>query len=160
MFSTSKTLSADRRQGGNSLSYIGAEAVITGSIVTPAQFQIDGRVEGDVHCHLLVQGHKGAIFGNIAADEVRLAGLVDGTVSALTVVLEASARITGDISCETLSIANGAQVEGRFVCKTGAAAAPEERPRGTSADPSRSDDMTVMPSPGLFGTSRTMAGAE
>ena len=147
MFSTSKNLSADRRQGGNSLSYIGAEAVITGSIVTPAQFQIDGRVEGDVHCHLLVQGHKGAIFGNIAADEARLAGLVDGTVSAVTVVLEASARITGDISCETLSIATGAQVEGRFVCKAGAAAPSDERPRVASVERSLPDELAVMPSP-------------
>lgn len=153
MFSSSKNLPADRRQGGASLSYIGAEAVITGGLVSPAEFHIDGRVEGDVHCHSLVQGHKGAILGNIAADEVRLAGLVDGTVWALTVMLDTSARITGDVSCETLSIATGAQVEGRFVCKAGATAPAEDRYRVPPADQSPTDEL-VLTSPMLFNNSR------
>jgi cytoskeletal protein CcmA (bactofilin family) len=157
MFSTSRKLPADRQR--SSLSYIGAEAVITGGLVSPATFQIDGRVEGDVHCHALVQGHSGAILGNIAADEVRLAGLVDGTVSALTVMLDASARITGDVSCETLSIETGAQVEGRFVCKAGAVPVPEDRLRDSPIDPPRLDDRVAMTS-GLFATSRIAAGAE
>jgi cytoskeletal protein CcmA (bactofilin family) len=71
-------------------------------------------VTGDVRCALLSQGEGGAVAGNIVADEARLAGLVDGTVEAGTLALQSTARISGDILYEALSIASGAQVEGRF----------------------------------------------
>lgn len=152
MFSPSKKVPVDRRkQSSANLSYIGAEAEIMGGISTKAQFHIDGRIEGDIRCHFLTQGHSGAIVGNIIADEARIAGLVDGMVSAVTLVLEPTARVTGDVSCETLSIATGAQVEGRFVCRPGTAAARDEQGRDSPPlELLERDILASAPAPGLF----------
>ncbi|MFN3945847.1 MAG: polymer-forming cytoskeletal protein [Allosphingosinicella sp.] len=101
-----------REKGG--LSFIGPEAVVSGDLRTDAQLHVDGRVEGDVRCAGLIQGEKGAIAGNVVADQARLAGLVEGRVEAKTLIVEGSARVLGDIAYETLSIAPGARVEGRL----------------------------------------------
>jgi cytoskeletal protein CcmA (bactofilin family) len=102
------------KSGSPGLSFIGSEVVISGDIATSAQLHVDGRVDGSVRCAQLCQGATGVVAGDIHADDVRLAGLVEGTVSGKTVVLEASARVSGDISYETISIAAGARVDGRL----------------------------------------------
>jgi cytoskeletal protein CcmA (bactofilin family) len=101
-------------------SFVGPEMNVTGDIVTTGDLHVDGKVTGDVRCGALTQGQTGEVKGNIFAGEARLAGLVDGAVEAGVLTLEHSARITGDILYETLSIASGADVEGRFKRKKGA----------------------------------------
>jgi cytoskeletal protein CcmA (bactofilin family) len=120
------------RQAGKELSFIGPEVTVTGDLDTEGRLHIDGKIAGDVRCASLSQGESGTVHGNIVAGEARLAGLVDGAVEAGTLVLEASARVTGDVLYETLSIAAGAQIEGRLRRRRsgeGAAAAqPAVRP--------------------------------
>ena len=51
--------------------------------------------------------------GNITAEEAKVAGTVTGTVAAKVLTIEASARITGDLSYDFVSVETGAQVDGR-----------------------------------------------
>lgn len=95
-------------------SVIGADVVITGDIEASVDLHIDGRIEGDVRCAALVQGADSRIKGRIEAQSARLAGAVEGSVDVGDLVIEASARITGDVTYTTLSIAQGSQVDGRF----------------------------------------------
>ena len=102
------------RNGAPGLSFIGPELVVSGDIATDAQLHVDGRIDGNVKCAQLIQGLAGIIAGNIDADEARLAGTVEGTVIARTLIIEASAKIMGDVAYETVSIDAGAQIEGRL----------------------------------------------
>lgn len=106
-------------QGGAAFSYIGSEVTVTGDIATTSELHLDGKVLGDVHCGALTQGESGEVRGNIKADEARLSGLVDGAVEAGILNLEASARVTGDVLYESLSVAAGAEVDGRFKRRRG-----------------------------------------
>lgn len=99
---------------GGKFSFIGAEVCVTGDVSTPGELHIDGTVTGDVKCGALTQGPTGAIHGNIVAEDVRLSGLVDGAVEAGMLSLEASARVTGDVTYESLAVATGGQIEGRL----------------------------------------------
>jgi cytoskeletal protein CcmA (bactofilin family) len=105
---------AKARSGAPRLSFIGTEVIVSGDLASDAQFQIDGRIDGNVRCASLSQGADGIIAGNIFAEEVRLAGTVEGTVAAGTVVIEATARILGDVAYDTISIEAGATIEGRL----------------------------------------------
>lgn len=96
------------------LSFIGPEVVIGGDLATTAQLHVDGRIDGQVRCGTLCQGESGIIAGDIIAEEARIAGLVEGTVCASRLIVEATGRITGDVTYETISIAAGAQIEGRL----------------------------------------------
>ena len=111
------------KANGSALSFIGPEVVISGDIATEARLHVDGRIEGDVRCTTLSQGEAGTIAGNIVAEEARLAGLVDGTVTARNLILGPTARVTGDVAYETLSIESGARIDGRFARRESAAAA-------------------------------------
>ena len=129
MFAKTQTpagAAAKPAKGGPRLSIIGPEVIISGDLATDAQLHVDGRIDGNVRCAGLCQGASGIIAGNIIADEARLAGTVEGTVSARSVVVEAGARIMGDIAYETVSIEAGAGIEGRLARRAVLAKPDEE----------------------------------
>lgn len=99
--------------GGNGLSFIGDDVIVTGNIGGRGRLHIAGRIDGDVACAALTLGSDGVIAGNVTADEATIAGTIDGTIAAKTLVIEATARINGDLSYDAVSIATGAIVEGR-----------------------------------------------
>lgn len=104
------------------LSFLGPEMVISGDVATSAQIHLDGRIDGNVRCAQLCQGATGIIAGDIVADEARICGLVQGTVDARTLIVEPSARVTGDVAYETISIAAGARIDGRLARREALAA--------------------------------------
>jgi cytoskeletal protein CcmA (bactofilin family) len=104
---------------GGALSFIGAEVTITGNVSGNGDLHLDGTVEGDLACNSLILGPGGRIRGNISAATATLAGTIEGTVEARSVTVEKSARIAGDIAYESLSIENGAQVDGRLTQRGG-----------------------------------------
>lgn len=109
------TLSAPARAGTPStFSVLGTDVVVTGNIAASVDLHLDGRVDGDIACASLVQGKDSVIRGAVTAEVARLAGTVEGSISARDLVIHASARITGDVTYESLTIEQGSQVDGRF----------------------------------------------
>jgi cytoskeletal protein CcmA (bactofilin family) len=95
-------------------SIIGADVVIVGNVSATVDIHIDGRVEGDLACANLVQGQESLIKGAIVAETAKLSGTVEGSIVARDLIIQASARITGDVTYENLTIEQGSQVDGRF----------------------------------------------
>lgn len=118
-------------------SILGSDVVITGNVSATVDLHVDGRIEGDIACANLVQGEASLIKGAITAETAKLAGTIDGSITARDLVIHATARITGDVTYENLTIEQGSQVEGRFAHRRGA---------GTSqpASPARVTDRTVQ----------------
>ncbi len=104
----------------NAMSFIGNEVVITGNVSGQGDLHIDGTVEGDVTGKFVILGSAGAIKGNLLAEKANVGGTVEGTVNAGTLVIERSARVSGDLTYQTVSIENGAQVEGRLTQRNNA----------------------------------------
>ena len=98
-------------------SIIGGDILITGNITATADLHIEGKVQGDIICAALVQGAGSEIRGSVQAETARLAGLVDGAVTARDLVIESTARIMGDIAYENITIEQGGQAIGRFTHK-------------------------------------------
>ena len=109
---------APRAQGktmaGSTFSVFGSDIRITGDVVASADLHIDGHVHGDVTCTSLVQGEGSDIQGAVKAETARLSGTVRGTISARDLVILKTARIHGDVHYDSLTIEQGAQVDGRF----------------------------------------------
>lgn len=123
MFSRKQSAAArPKARGAAGLSLIGGEMTIGGDVASDGAMHIDGRIDGDVRCASLCQSETGVIAGDIVAEEARISGLVEGTVTARTVVIEASGRVTGDVAYDTITIAAGACVEGRLARREALAA--------------------------------------
>lgn len=105
---------ANAVSGSSSFSVLGADLAIKGDLRASADLHIDGQVDGDIACAGLVQGEQSVIAGTITADSARLAGTVRGAIHAGALVVLKSARIEGDVSYDTLTIEQGARVDGRL----------------------------------------------
>jgi len=120
--------------GGSTFSVLGADVAIKGNVEASADLHVDGTVEGDLTCTSLVQGESSRIEGAIVADTARLSGAVRGTITVRELVILKSARIEGDVHYETLTIEQGAQVNGRFAPDAAKPAKPAVN--GAAAKPS------------------------
>lgn len=104
--------------GRATFSVIGEDVTITGNIKASVDLHVDGRIDGDVDCASLMQGQGSTIKGNIIADVARISGIIQGSVNARELIIEHSAQVKGDVTYETISIAQGGQVEGSFAYKS------------------------------------------
>ncbi len=94
-------------------SILSPDLQITGDLVTIGDLQIDGRIDGHItgrHIHI---GANAAVRGGLQGETVRIGGTVLGEIRADNVVLERTARVTGDILHRSLAIEQGAFLDGR-----------------------------------------------
>ena len=96
-------------------SIISADLRINGDLVCSGDVQVDGWVEGDIQSRNIVIGEGATVHGALQAETVRICGVVKGAIKADSVVLDKTAKVTGDVLHKTLSVAEGAQIEG--MCK-------------------------------------------
>ncbi len=85
---------------------------ITGSVSAEGLVEVNGHVEGDVHCTSLFISPKGAINGGVEAERVVVNGRVEGPIRGSEVGLKSRAHVVGDIQHERLSIDPGAYFDG------------------------------------------------
>lgn len=114
---------------------IGTGTFVRGRVNGTGDLDIAGRIEGDVTVtgEVLVDG-TGLVGAGISARRIVVRGAVKGDlVAEEAVILEAGARVVGDLRAPRIAIAPGGLVRGHV--QTGAAGAA--RPRAASASASR-----------------------
>ncbi len=130
---------ANARSGtGSTFSVLGADTSIKGDITATADLHLDGKVEGEITCATLVQGESGEVVGGIRAECARLAGLVRGSVTARDLVVLKTARLHGDVQYDTLTIEQGALVEGHL--------SPRDADAGKEGNPGSTEARLILAS--------------
>jgi cytoskeletal protein CcmA (bactofilin family) len=115
----SLNMAQQRRSGpsdSNKLSVISNDLRIIGQglkIISLGTLQVDGEVEGDVAGSEIIIGEKGKVTGTVAAERVIVRGKISGVIRGMTVTLQSSARVEGDIHHMSLAIEQGAEFDGR-----------------------------------------------
>ncbi len=106
----------DRPGGGKGIpSIIGTSMKVSGDLNSEGAVQVEGEIEGDIHCAEVTVGPEAHVRGHIHADTANVHGNVNGEIRARKVVLSATARVLGDIVHEELAIEAGAYVEGKML---------------------------------------------
>jgi cytoskeletal protein CcmA (bactofilin family) len=82
-------------------------------IISRGTLQVDGEVEGDVGGAEIIIGEEGKVTGIVAAERVIVRGRISGVIRAMTVALQSSAKVEGDIHHMSLAIEQGAEFDGR-----------------------------------------------
>ena len=96
------------------LSVVASNMNVLGNIVSDGILDIDGQVDGNVRGHSVTVRPDGRIRGDLVATEVFIHGTVDGLIKAENVTLFATAHVRGTIMHESITIEDGAKVDGKL----------------------------------------------
>jgi cytoskeletal protein CcmA (bactofilin family) len=94
---------------GNDLKIIGQGL----KIISHGTLQVDGEIEGDVGGAEVIIGEQGKVTGTVAAERVIVRGRISGVIRGMTVALQSSSHVEGDIHHMSLAIEQGAEFDGR-----------------------------------------------
>src|SRR5262245_41913311 len=98
----------------------GSGLKIVGNVTADGLIEVNGEIEGDMHCTSLIVSPKAQVVGIITAEQVVVNGRVEGRIQGGDVVLRSQAHVTGDIHHRSLAIEKGAYFEGRATQAHGA----------------------------------------
>ncbi len=105
----------DRATPSGKTSVLGADLKITGEITCAGNIEIQGDVDGTITAKGLVVGPDGKVTGIVTAETVEVKGRLDGKVTSKSFSLRATAVVAADVTYSSITIENGAQIEGRFI---------------------------------------------
>ena len=88
---------------------------IVGSVTAEGLVEVNGQVDGELHCTSLIISRGAHVTGTIAAERVVVDGKVEGPIQGGDVFLKSQAYVIGDIHHQSLAIERGAYFEGRSI---------------------------------------------
>ena len=95
-------------------SVIASNMSVLGNIISDGILDIDGQVDGNVRGHIVTVRPEGRIRGDVMAEEVYVHGTIDGLIKANAVTLYATAHVTGTVMHESLTVEDGAAIDGKL----------------------------------------------
>ena len=135
---------ASRRRG----TVIAKGLKIVGSVTAEGLVEVNGQIEGELHCTSLMISRGAHVTGTIAAERVVVDGKVEGPIHGGEVVLKSQAHVVGDIKHQSLAIESGAYFEGRSMQTRGANGREPERVGRKSLREIAHKDREVVPAAG------------
>ena len=87
---------------------------VLGNIITEGNIDFDGSLDGNVRANTITIRNNASIKGEIVANTVLVYGKVRGLIRAKNIQLFASCNVEGILMHETISIEDGAFVDGKF----------------------------------------------
>jgi cytoskeletal protein CcmA (bactofilin family) len=100
---------------------------IVGSVTAEGLVEVNGQIDGELHCTSLIVSRGAHVTGTVAAERVVVDGKVEGPIQGGEVVLKSQAQVVGDIHHQSLAIERGAYFEGRSIQVRGANGQQPER---------------------------------
>jgi cytoskeletal protein CcmA (bactofilin family) len=94
------------------------DITIRGDLRSTGIVALDGSLSGNVTTDTLVLGRNGKIEGHVQARNVTIEGVLVGEITAVHVAITASARVTADIVCQSVTVEVGSEIEGSLCCKS------------------------------------------
>jgi cytoskeletal protein CcmA (bactofilin family) len=117
---------------------------IVGSITTDGIVEVNGHIDGEMHCASIIVSSTGHVFGTLTAENIIVDGRVDGPIQGGEVMLKSQAHVLGDIRCQTVIIEKGAFMEGRLVRARGANGIQPEMEESRAAMDSSRDEAGLV----------------
>jgi cytoskeletal protein CcmA (bactofilin family) len=100
------------RGQSDKVSTISAELSIFGKLTASGAIELEGKVQGDITCTTLVICGNAELNGTAIAQAAVVRGRVLGCIRALSVTLEPTCHVLGEIFHKDLFVVKGAHFEG------------------------------------------------
>ena len=75
---------------------------IVGSVTAEGLVEVNGQIDGELHCSSLVIARGAHVNGTVAAERVVMDGKVEGPIYGGDVILKSQAHVVGDITTNLL----------------------------------------------------------
>ena len=102
---------------------------IVGSVTAEGLVEVNGQIDGELHCTSLIIARGAHVTGIVVAERVVVDGKVEGPIQGKEVILKSKAHVVGDIHHQSLAIEKGAFFDGRSVHMRENGQAPEKLER-------------------------------
>src|SRR6476660_8243312 len=116
---------APRQQG----TVIAKGLKIVGSVTAEGLVEVNGQINGELHCTSLVIARGAHVTWIVVAERVVVDGKVEGPIQGKEVILKAKAHVVGDIHHQSLAVESGAFFDGRSMQIRGNGQTPEKLER-------------------------------
>jgi cytoskeletal protein CcmA (bactofilin family) len=119
---------------------VDAASELEGTLRCKQTLRIDGCIRGEIECEKSVLVGEGArVYASMTADEVQIAGVVEGDITARRkITLARTAVVVGDLTTPGIVIEEGAKLKGRIVIGSDTAPALESAADAESAKKAQS----------------------
>lgn len=129
---------------------VDASTELEGRLRCKETLRIDGQIKGEIECDKTVLVGEGArVLASITADEVQIAGIVEGDIIARRkITLARTAAVKGDLTTPGIVIEEGAKLQGRIVIGSDAepATAAKTEPKPAAKMDEKIDEKKTQPS--------------
>jgi len=93
---------------------IARDLVIEGEISSAGLIEIEGHIKGLVKGNSVILREEGFVEGTIIAESLSIRGRFEGNIKAKSLNIANKAKIIGDIEYGSLSVEDGACIDGQF----------------------------------------------
>jgi len=93
---------------------IARDLKIEGQINSAGLIEIEGMIKGTLNGNSVILREEGVVEGTIIAESLSLRGTFNGNIKAKNINIASKAHITGEIEYESLSVEDGACIDGQF----------------------------------------------
>jgi cytoskeletal protein CcmA (bactofilin family) len=93
---------------------IARDLTIEGEINSSGLVEIEGRIKGSINGNSIILRENGIVEGTITAESLSIRGSFEGKIKAKNIDISGKARIIGEVEYQTLSIEDGACIDGHF----------------------------------------------
>ena len=96
------------------------DLVVQGNLVAKdGAVSISGRVTGDIDARSVEILSPGIVKGGVNAEEVKIAGLLEGSLKCGALALEEKSELKADVTAGTMKMSSGAKISGRVEARGG-----------------------------------------
>lgn len=116
MFNSSSKMAKSNESDGVLRNHLAAGTEVKGDIITQGDIRIDGKVNGSITSKgKLVVGNTGLIEGEVKCITANVSGTLSGVIQVSEMLkVQATGKISGEISYGKLSVEPGAELEGKL----------------------------------------------
>ena len=87
---------------------------IEGTVMSSGLIEIEGNIKGTIKGNSVILREEGVFEGEIFAESFNIRGKFDGIIRAKNINISSKARVTGTIEYDSLSVEDGACIDGQF----------------------------------------------
>lgn len=93
---------------------ISKDLIIEGEVSSAGVLEVEGTIKGNIKGNIVVLRESGSIFGEVIAESISIRGNFNGKVRSNSINISGKAKVSGEIEYNTLSVEDGACIDGQF----------------------------------------------